>query len=304
MLLKDVNLDKPLNIVQDAEFTITGLATKKYDAADKVLSYIEGEGYIPYAFENKNINAIICPQNIAEKLIELGFTGAICVSDNTRTDFFRIHDYCALHTNLFGEKKPNKIDPSAKIHPTAIIEEHNVEIGKNVVIGAYSVIKSNTVIGEDTVIMEHCVIGTHGFYYYGDFEKKNLVEASGGVNIGRDVVIHTGVIIEKGVFGKDTIICDNVKLDNNVLVSHDCIIGKATLVAGETTLAGHVEIGEDSFVGMGVAATPFAKIGSDALVSAGSVVNREVPDGSHFSGNFAIEHSLFVKALKSKLLGE
>ena len=301
MKFQDIKIkDAEFFIKRDVEFNITGLATKTYAEHDRVLSYVESEKYIPVLLRNKNIVAAVCPLKVAEVLSK-EFDGGICVAEQTRTMFFKIHNYLAAETEMFGSVKPTVISPKANIHPTAIIADRNVIIGDNVTIGAYVTVNENTEIGDNTLIMEHCVVGSPGFYYFGEDSERTLVKAAGGVKIGSNVTLHPGTTIENGVFGKNTVIEDNIKIDNHVLISHDCVIKRNTLIAGGVTLAGHVVVGENTFLGMGSVAVPMMTIGKNVLISAGSVVTKNVPDDVHYSGNFAIEHDLFINSLKNKI---
>ena len=298
MNFKSINLEnEKLEIKSDGEFNITGLVTKKYDIEEKVLSYTESVKYIEPLLSNKQIAAIVCTKEVAQAL-DGKYYGGICISENARSTFFKIHNYMVKKNVLTNE---SIIAQSAKIHPTAIIDSNNVIIGENTVIGAYSVIKENTKIGNNVVIMENCVVGAPGFYYYDNSNEKTLVESAGGVTLEENVVLHPSTTICKGVFGKDTVLEKNVKIDSHVFIAHDVAIKENTLIAAGCILAGYTEVGENSFFGVGTATTPLVSVGNDVLLSAGSIVTKKVPSETHFSGNFAIEHNQFINNLKRSL---
>jgi len=54
-------------------------------------------------------------------------------------------------------------------------------------------------------------------------------------------------------------------------------------------LSGSVRIGEDAFLGTGATVTPGIRISARAIVGAGSVVIRDVPDATTVAGNPARE---------------
>ena len=145
------------------------------------------------------------------------------------------------------------------IHPTAIIEE-GVELGDNVKVWAFAHIRKGAKIGNNCIIGEGAHIDT-------------------GVQIG-----------------------DNVKIQNHALIYHGCIIGNDVFIGpnvvttndyypsvhGDWKTNGRFRltyfckgcsVGANSTIVCGV------RIGVDALIGAGSVVTRDIPDGFLAYGN-------------------
>ena len=80
---------------------------------------------------------------------------------------------------------------------------------------------------------------------------------------------------------------DNVTIAANVtLCTHDAI--RHVLICRDgytyTEHPGAIEIMENSFIGIGTIILPNVRIGKDCIVSAGSVVTKDVPDGSIVGG--------------------
>lgn len=301
MLFSEIILeDEKLEILRDNEFNKMGLVIEKYNDKQRVLSYVADERYIKHALENKNIVSIVCPHNIAKQL-ENKFWGGICVSEDARSTFFKIHNCLFKNTEFYRKNMNNVIAPTAQIHSTAIIENNNIYIGENTIIGPYAIIKENSHINNNVIIGERCIVGAPGFYYYGEGDNKRLVNSAGGVTIEDNVELHPTVTVECGIFGEDTFIGRNVKIDNHVLIGHDSIINSNSSIAAGCTLAGYVTIGKNTFLGVGVDAVPMVTIGNNVLVSAGAVVSKDIPDNSHYSGNFAVEHEKLIKHLKKIL---
>src|SRR3990167_5895227 len=128
--------------------------------------------------------------------------------------------------------------------------DKSVRFGERVTIWAYTTICAGTTIGDDTVIGSNCFIG------------KNC-------RIGKGVHLQHGVFIPNG-----TIIKDKAFLGPGVVLTDDKMPR-----AGNTNY--HAEppiILWGASIGAGAVILPGVTIGSRAMVGAGAVVTRDVPD--------------------------
>lgn len=129
-----------------------------------------------------------------------------------------------------------------------------VVIGPNVKIGAYTKLYSNVSVYHDVEIGEHClvqsstVIGSDGFGYANERGRWLKIPQTGHVKIGSFVEIGACTCIDRGALD-DTIIEDNVIIDNLCQIAHNVRIGSGTAVAGGTTFAGSVKIGRYCIIG-------------------------------------------------------
>lgn len=93
-----------------------------------------------------------------------------------------------------------------------------------------------------------------------------------------------GVRIDGTVF-----IGANVYIDDaypeNVTIHDNSVIGISSIIIAHFRGIGTVEIGPDAFVGPNSVVLPNVKIGEGAVVSAGSVVTRDVPPYTFVGGN-------------------
>lgn len=96
------------------------------------------------------------------------------------------------------------------------------------------------------------------------------------VSIGPGVVIAAGAIVQP-----DVVIGEHAIVNSGAIVGHDCRIGPFAHVAGAVGLAGSVSVGMGTLVGIGSSVPPCVTIGCDALICAGVVVTRHVPDGGY-----------------------
>lgn len=294
MRLSEINTIFPdeVTVLRDGVFEKTFLVGKGQRHDRPVISFLGSfkflEGLLREAPE-----CVICNEECIADLKEF-YTGAIAVSKNPKTSFFRLHNHlCSVQTDIGVS-----IAASAVIHPTAVIGTRNVVIGENTKIDAFAVVNNDVTIGENCHIYEHAVIGTPGFYYFMDGGRRTLVQPAGKVILGDNVAVHTNSSVEYGVVVGDTRIGRNTVIDNTCLIGHDSVIGDNCTIAAGTTLAGGVIMGDDVLAGVGVTIAPSVRVGSGATLSSGAVLTKTVEPNQHVSGNFAIDHKKYLKHIK------
>lgn len=114
--------------------------------------------------------------------------------------------------------------------------------------------------------------------------------------IGNGVEIQTNCNISRGLFpSRSTVIHDEVCIDALVHIAHAVQVGPKTKIAAGTTIGGNVVIGENVWIGPGSCVSNGVKIGDGATISLGSVVVRDVREGSRVTGNFAVDHEVFLR---------
>ncbi|KAA5533768.1 UDP-3-O-(3-hydroxymyristoyl)glucosamine N-acyltransferase [Taibaiella lutea] len=221
---------------------------------------------------------------------------------NPRLSFLRIV------SALFEHKILPSIHATAVIHNEAVIGK-NAYIGPNTVIGK-SVIGENAVIfgnvfiyddviiGNQVVINAGVTIGSSGFGY-SENEEGNLERFPhiGGVIIGDNVEIGANCSIDRGTLG-NTILGNDVKLDNLVHVAHNVKIGNRCLLPAACMISGSVDIGDDVWIGPNSSISSNIKIENKGFITIGAVVTKNVAFNEKVTGNFAIPHEQFIKNLK------
>ncbi len=81
-------------------------------------------------------------------------------------------------------------------------------------------------------------------------------------------------------------VCPRAELGNYCLINtgasadHECRLGDGVHLAPQATLCGCVEIGDCAFIGANATVLPRVKIGAGAIVGAGAVVTKDVPNGA------------------------
>lgn len=286
-------IEKNIKLVNDGEFEILGLISVFTNR--KTLSFIENEKYIKDL--SKNVTCIFVKDELFEYFKnDLG----IIICANPKIEFFKLHNYLCNNDKYIRSQYKTRIGNNCNISNKSIISSVNVIIGDNVTIEENVVIRGNVNIGENSIIRAGSIIGGDGF----DFKRIGkecimMVKHVGGVIIGKNVEIQQNCCVDKAVFPwDDTIIGDYTKMDNFVHIAHADKIGKRCLFAASSTVAGSTIIGDDCWIGVGAIISNNVIIGNECSVNIGAVVTKNIESGNKVSGNFAIDHSKFIKFIK------
>jgi acetyltransferase-like isoleucine patch superfamily enzyme len=166
--------------------------------------------------------------------------------------------------------------------------------GRNVFFGMDVVFRHphKIAIGDNVVIDDGAVLDAKGFSNRG-------ITIQNGVFVGRHTILHTkdgDITLEDGV---------NLSASCAVFSASSVRIGRNTLVAGNCSVVGGghdfsrhdvpiseqgrpsrgIEIGADSWMGIGVCVLDGIRIGHDAVIGANSVVTHDVPAFAVAAGN-------------------
>ena len=226
--------------------------------------------------------------------------------------------YFARVAQLFSPLEPRAggVHHSAVIHPGAMIAASaclaefvsigaNATIGERVQIGAGSVIGENVKLGAECVIAArvtiypHCevgvrgvihsgvVIGADGFGFAPDFQDGAgcwvKIPQTGRVIIGDDCEIGANTTIDRGAI-EDTIIGNDVKLDNQIQVGHNCVIGDHTVISGCVGIAGSTRIGKRVMVGGAAGFSGHLEVCDGAVISAMTLVTKSITEPGTYTG--------------------
>jgi acetyltransferase-like isoleucine patch superfamily enzyme len=135
----------------------------------------------------------------------------------------------------------------------------DVTIGDGTRIGNFVLIRGDTVVGEG------CTIGSY-------------VDIEGDVVIGDHVSLQSGCYITRGVVIEDEVFCGpRVITMNDKRITHRR--------SGLTFVRTAPHLKRAARIGGGSVLLPGITVGINALVGAGSVVTRDVPDGAIVVGN-------------------
>ena len=199
------------------------------------------------------------------------------------------------------------VDASAQVDPAAHVGPH-VSIGARSRIGAGASIGPGCVIGDDCEVGEGCelvarvtlvtrvrlgrrvlvhpgaVLGADGFGIAMDRGHWIKVPQLGGVLVGDDCEIGANTTIDRGALG-DTVLEEDVRIDNQIQVGHNVRIGAHTAMAGCSAVAGSAVIGRHCLVGGGAGILGHLEVCDRVVVTAMSLVTHSIREpGESSSG--------------------
>ncbi len=210
------------------------------------------------------------------------------------------------------------IHPQAAVDPAAQVAA-SAHIGPFASIGARSVIGEGAIVGPGCVVGEDCVVGdgseliarvtlvtrvrvgkrvrihpgavlgADGFGLAMDAGRWIKVPQLGGVQVGDDCEIGANTTIDRGAL-EDTVLEEDVRLDNLVQIAHNCRIGAHTAMAGQVGVAGSTRIGRYCMLAGQVGVVGHIEICDKVVVLGKSMVGNSIREpGEYSSGLPAVE---------------
>lgn len=187
------------------------------------------------------------------------------------------------------------------IHPTAIVEPgaqlgagveigpwcvvgENVRLGDRTRLHAHVVVQGDTWLGADCEVFPFAVLGA-----YPQDKKLRPGEPGGLLRIGdrnrirEHVTVHGGTSFGGGI----TRVGDDNMLLIGCHIGHDATIGSRTVFTNGSMAAGHTWIGDAAVIGAMVGIHQFARVGTMAMLGAGSMVSSDVPPCATVQGDRA-----------------
>jgi UDP-3-O-[3-hydroxymyristoyl] glucosamine N-acyltransferase len=237
-------------------------------------------------FERTKAGIVICP---VDSLFKPSQEQLLIKSINPKLIFIKLmNEHLKISQKSF-------ISTNSSINSKAIIGK-NVSIGDHCfigecVIGDNTIIKTNVFIGNQVeigangFIQSGTVIGSEGFGYVKDEKGINIkFPHIGGVKIGDNVDVGANVCIDRGTLS-DTIIQNDVKIDNLVHIAHNSLIKNNSKILPTVVICGSCIIGENSWISPGSIIRDAINVGENSIIGMGSVVTKHVPDNQIWMGS-------------------
>jgi UDP-3-O-[3-hydroxymyristoyl] glucosamine N-acyltransferase len=297
-----------------AQHRVSGLATLAGAGPDQ-LGFLANPSYVRYLADCR-AGAVVLADDQAQR-----YAGNCLISKNPYADWARIATF--LHPP--PTREPG-VHPSAIVHAdarlagSAAISEHvsigaGCRIGERVVIGPGCVIESGAVISNDShlvarvfigrgselgqrvIIHPGVVIGADGFGLAFDQDHWIKVPQLGRVIIGDDCEVGANSTIDRGAID-DTVLGEDVRLDNQVQIAHNVRIGAHTAIAGCVGVAGSTTIGRYCMIAGATGIAGHLTICDKVVITAMSTVLRSIDQpGEYGSGIPARPHGQWKRIL-------
>lgn len=132
-------------------------------------------------------------------------------------------------------------------------------------------------IGKRTIIHPGAIIGADGFGLAFDQDHWVKIPQLGSVQLGDDCEIGANTTIDRGAIG-DTIVEDDVRLDNQIQIAHNVHIGAHTAMAACVGISGSTRIGEYCMFGGASGAAGHLQIADRTTVSGNSAVFKSITE--------------------------
>ncbi len=170
----------------------------------------------------------------------------------------------------------------AYVHPDA-------KLGEGVEVDPFAYIAGDVVIGDGSHIHTHAVILDGARLGKGCKVHSGAVVAGvpqdlkfrgeySTAEIGDNTTIRECATINRGSAAKGkTVVGSNCLIMAYAHVAHDAILGNNVIIVNGVSIAGEVEIDDWAILGGHSAVHQFSKIGAHAMISGGTLVNKDVP---------------------------
>lgn len=276
----------------DIEFTGLNLCNRP-SQKNEILSYAVNSNYAEDVTAAKYIVALITNKASCHAYEDSMFLrgGALIISEQPEKTFYVIHEYLCKKSDFYGNYNfTAQIGNGCRIHKNAVIED-GVIIGNNVTIGAMTVVKQGTIIDNNVTIGCCSVIASEGFQLISiPGEEPMHITHVGKCHICDDVYIGDNTCVANSLFEGETYIGKGTKIDNLVHIPHNCYIGENVVIAAGAVLCGSSIIEDNVWLAPNVSVLNRVTIGKNSTVGLGSVVTRDVCEGTLVYGAPAKQH--------------
>ena len=211
-------------------------------------------------------------------------------------------------------QKLKGIGTMSDIHATAIIGK-NVELGVNNSIGPYVIIEDGVKIGSHNKFLSGVTIarGTE----IGNYNTIHMNAVIGHepqdiayqgqetfTKIGHKNVIREFMTIHRGTKeGTATVIGDSNFFMAYCHIAHNCLLGNNIIMVNQASLTGHCVVEDRAFLSGMTGFHQFTRIGTLAMVSALSAINKDIPPYIVCGGRPAVAQGINVVGMRRAGIG-
>ena len=285
----------------DADKEVVGLNTLDL-ASNNEVSFIARKSFLS-SLPLSKAGALICSNDLSE-----GYSGNKLIGKDPYLLYARctkvfkeltnispilgISKFVQVGNNVSISKKSSvanfvNISDGVTIEDDVVIGS-GVAIGENSVIGCGSKIYPNVTIYDSVEIGSNCiihsgtVIGSDGLGFAKHKGEWLKIEHLGRVIIGDNVEIGSNTSIDRGSVG-DTLVEDNVKIDNLVHLAHNVQIGSGTAIAANSAVAGSSSIGKNCTLAGCCAVVDNIEVADEVHITAKSLITKSIREKGVYS---------------------
>ncbi|MEO6103639.1 MAG: UDP-3-O-(3-hydroxymyristoyl)glucosamine N-acyltransferase [Pseudoxanthomonas sp.] len=175
----------------------------------------------------------------------------------------------------------SRIGEGCVIGPGCVIGE-DCEVGAGSELGARVILVTRVRLGQRVRIHPGAVLGADGFGLAMDAGRWIKVPQLGGVVVGDDCEIGANTTIDRGALG-DTVLEEDVRLDNQIQIGHNVHIGAHTAMAGCSAAAGSARIGRYCLIGGAAGVLGHLEICDKVTITAMSLVTHSIREPGQYS---------------------
>src|SRR5690606_3040371 len=183
----------------------------------------------------------------------------------------------------------SRIGAGAVIGPGCVIGE-DCEVGAGSVLVARVTLVTRVRLGARVRIHPGAVIGADGFGLAMDKGHWIKVPQLGGVAIGDDCEIGANTTIDRGAI-EDTVLEEDVRVDNLVQIAHNCRIGAHSAMAACVGLAGSTTIGRYVMMAGASGSTGHLEIADKVVVLGMSMVTHSITEAGEYGAGIPAQEA-------------
>ncbi len=163
-----------------------------------------------------------------------------------------------------------ELDSTVDVGPYAVIDG-GVKLGAGCQVGPHVYLTGQTTAGSNNVFHASCVIGDvpQDFKYKGEPTRLRIGD---GNTFREHVTVNCSNKMEEDtIIGSHNLLMIHCHLGHNVELGNHCIVANGAL------LSGHVVVGDRAFISGNCMVHQFVRVGTMALMQAGSAISKDLP---------------------------
>jgi UDP-3-O-[3-hydroxymyristoyl] glucosamine N-acyltransferase len=151
-------------------------------------------------------------------------------------------------------------------------------------------------LGREVIIHSGSVIGADGFGYKFRDGRHLKVPQVGSVRIGDGVEIGANSCVDRAALGS-TLVGEGTKIDNFVQIAHNVRVGRHVILCGQAAAAGSCAIEDYAVLGARAGLADHARVGQGARIAAAAGISGDVPPRATFLGYWAQDRRAALREL-------